>query len=230
PRGPPEPRPPGRILAGSMDFFLTRRFHMSVLSFMAKWLRDSNRRKRPTVRKPPRARLALEALDDRILPSVTEFPIPNTLTPRPEGITRGPDGNIWFAETLADRIGRITPAGVVTQFSLPFRSAPAEITAGPDGNLWFTENGSSRIGRITTTGAITEFSAGITPNGGPAGITRGPDGNLWFTETQANKIGRITPGGVVTEFSAGITPGTQPNFITAGPDGNVWFTQGGNSN
>ena len=44
---------------------------MSVLSFMAKRLRDSGRRKRTTVRKPPRARLALEALDERILLSVT---------------------------------------------------------------------------------------------------------------------------------------------------------------
>src|SRR5262249_18901794 len=44
---------------------------MSVLNFMAKRLRDSGRRKRTTVRKPPRPRLALEALDDRILLSVT---------------------------------------------------------------------------------------------------------------------------------------------------------------
>src|SRR5262250_830471 len=103
---------------------------MPVLRFMAKWFGNSGRRKRTTVRKPPRTRLALEALDDRILLSVTEFPIPDTVTPRPEGITRGPDGNLWFAETLADRIGRITPAGVVTQFSLPFLSGRAEITAG----------------------------------------------------------------------------------------------------
>src|SRR5262245_64901599 len=142
---------------------------MSVPSFMAKWLRDGGRRKRVTVRKRPRHRLALEALDERILPSVTEFPIPliDVLNSRPEGITRGPDGNLWFAETLADRIGRITPAGVVTQFSLPFLSAPAEITAGPDGNLWFTEAGSSRIGRITPAGVITALAAGITPNSGP---------------------------------------------------------------
>ena len=47
---------------------------MSVPSFMAKWLRDSVRGKRTTLRNPLRPRLALEALDDRILLSVTEFP------------------------------------------------------------------------------------------------------------------------------------------------------------
>src|SRR5262252_6287005 len=97
-----------------------------------KWLRGSGKR-RATVRKPPRARLALEALDDRILLSVTEFPIVNDLNNRPQGITRGPDGNLWFTETSTDRIGRITPAGVVTEFSAGITpgSGPNEITAGP---------------------------------------------------------------------------------------------------
>jgi streptogramin lyase len=203
---------------------------MSVFTFITKRFGDIGLRKRRSVRKHPRPQPVMEALDNRILMSVTEFPIPDTTTARPEGITRGPDGNLWFTETLADRIGRITPAGVVTQFSLPFLSQPSEITAGPDGNLWFTETGSGRIGRITTAGVITEFSAGITPNSRPVGITRGPDGNLWFTEVQANKVGRITAAGVVTEFSAGITPGTALNLITAGPDGNLWFTQRPNSN
>jgi streptogramin lyase len=49
------------------------------------------------------------------------------------------------------QIGRITPAGQITQFSLSMlqENSPQEITAGPDGNLWFTENGSDQIGRLT---------------------------------------------------------------------------------
>ena len=112
---------------------------MYVLSFMAKWLRDGSGRKRTTVRKRPRHRLTLETLDDRILLSgITEFLTP-TAGSQPFGITRGPDGNVWFAEGLAEKIGRITPAGVVTEFALPPGTQPVQITAGPDGNLWFTE-------------------------------------------------------------------------------------------
>ncbi len=33
-------------------------------------------------------------------------------------ITTGPDGNLWVTEETADRIARITPAGVVTEFSV----------------------------------------------------------------------------------------------------------------
>jgi streptogramin lyase len=144
----------------------------------------------------------------------------------PLGIAAGPDGNLWFTEKTASKIGRITPSGAVTEFATGITptSMPLGITAGPDGNLWFTENspGKSKIGRITPSGTVTEFATGITLNSGPTGIVAGPDGNLWFTESSAGKIARITPSGTVTEFSVG--PGSAPYAITAGPDGNLWFT------
>jgi virginiamycin B lyase len=161
-----------------------------------------------------------------------------------EGITAGPDGNLWFTEILASRVGRITPAGVVTEFSAGITGSPEEITAGPDSNLWFTEpskqNEPDQIGRITPAGVVTEFSAGLTSkvldgtnidgsplvNGAaPQGIAAGRDGNLWFTEPGTDRIGRITPAGVITEFSTGITPESDPTAITAGSDGNIWFTE-----
>ena len=67
-----------------------------------------------------------------------EYPIP-TSGSVPNGITAGPDGNLWFAERLGVKIGKITTAGVITEFPVPtFGSYPNGITAGPDGNLWFT--------------------------------------------------------------------------------------------
>ena len=157
--------------------------------------------------------------------TVTLFSIPGPDV-SPFAITAGPDGNLWFTER-ADQIGRITPVGVISEFSAGITpgGGPYGITSGPDGNLWFTEYDGNRIGRITPAGVVTEFSAGITPNSHPVSITTGPDGNLWFTE-ESGRIGRITPAGVVTEFSAGITPNFGLFAITAGPDGNLWFTEG----
>jgi streptogramin lyase len=172
--------------------------------------------------------------------TIDEFSAGITPDSHPTGIAAGPDGNLWFTvydvgystSTSADRIGRITPAGVITEFSagISRNSYLADIAAGPDGNLWFTEQGSrvpgrsgrSGIGRITLAGVVTEFRAGISEHSVPNGIAAGPDGNLWFTEREANQIGRITPAGVVTEFSAGAN--TYPQSIAAGPDGNLWFT------
>jgi virginiamycin B lyase len=124
-------------------------------------------------------------------------PLPtHSLSSLPEGITVGPDGNLWFAEFNVGNIGRITTAGLVTEFHI-FNGGPWGIRAGPDGNLWFTEADANSIGRITTGGSFTSLfplpsTCGNKFGCKPLGITAGPDGNLWFTEFQGNKIGRIT--------------------------------------
>jgi virginiamycin B lyase len=154
--------------------------------------------------------------------TISEFPIP-TVDSKPQGITTGPDGALWFTEENSGNIGRITTAGVITEFPTPAAGEPEYITTGPDGALWFTEFTGNQIGRITTAGVFTEFPV-PTPGSYPSGITTGPDGALWFTESQTNKIGRITTAGVVTEFPTP-TVNSNPQDITAGPDGALWFTE-----
>src|SRR5262249_57305020 len=112
-------------------------------------------------------------------------------------------------ELLANKTGRITPAGVVTEFSAGITpgTQPLFITAGPDGNVWFTQQPNSTavpgaIGRITPAGVVTEFSAGLSQGGQLHGITTGPDGNLWFTEINFGGIGRVTPAGALADAVA----------------------------
>ncbi|HMH50707.1 MAG TPA: FG-GAP-like repeat-containing protein [Candidatus Acidoferrum sp.] len=160
-------------------------------------------------------------------PLFRPFALPNAGS-APVGITAGPDGNLWFTERAGNRIGNITPAGVITEFPLPTAgSGPTGIVSGPDGNLWFTERDGNRIGKVTPAGVITEFTL-PTAGSGPFGITTGPDGNLWFTERDGDRVGYITPAGVITEFTLP-TAGSAPTGIVSGPDGNLWFTEtGGN--
>jgi virginiamycin B lyase len=72
----------------------------------------------------------------------------------PSGITRGPDGAMWFTEggiwagstaTYSGRIGRIAADGTITEYGSNL-SNPTQIAVGPDGNLWFTEHGFGRFG------------------------------------------------------------------------------------
>lgn len=149
----------------------------------------------------------------------------------PIGITLGPDGNLWFTDEGTGQIGRITPAGVVTEFAAPTGSLAlsteyGSIVKGPDGNLWFTEPGANAIGQISPSGTIQQFPI---PTGGgmPEDIAVGPDGNLWFTDDGlANAIGKVTPSGVFQDFPLP-TKNEGPGGITAGPDGNMWFIEGG---
>jgi streptogramin lyase len=92
-------------------------------------------------------------------------------------IAAGPDGNLWFTEANLNKVGRITPAGVVAEFDLTQNADPRDITAAPDGNLWVTENYGTRLARIGTDGAVREFDLSVSPRGG---VITGPDGNLWF--------------------------------------------------
>ncbi len=71
---------------------------------------------------------------------INEFPIP-TADSGPQGITTGPDGNLWFTEFDGNKIGMINPAThAVNEFPTPTASSgPEGITTGADGNLWFAE-------------------------------------------------------------------------------------------
>jgi streptogramin lyase len=161
----------------------------------------------------------------------TEYPVPTSSSYLNEGITKGPDGNLWFIEGNGIIISRMAPTGVVTgQFPVPSTgiygngSGAGSITAGPDGNLWFPEYFANNIGRITPGGVITEFPI-LSSGTFPASIAAGPDGNLWFTQYLGNSIGRITPAGVITEFPVPSGGLYGAFLITAGPDGNLWFTE-----
>src|SRR5262245_25653246 len=91
--------------------------------------------------------------------SVLEFPALPTADSAPTAIAKAPDGRLWFTEKDANRVARMTTAGVITEYPVPTaNSAPERITAGPDGYVWFTERNAGKIGRILGTGgAIVEF-------------------------------------------------------------------------
>ncbi len=152
---------------------------------------------------------------------ITEVPIGSGDS---QGIAVDGEGNAWTVKLGTGKIVRVTPGGVVTEFSPPTaNSGPRDITIGPDGNLWFTQGTPNQIGRITPSGAITEFPLSTT--GSASFITAGADGNLWYTAANNNSINRLSTSGQVTGSFAIPTFSASPAGIIAGPDGNVWFTE-----
>jgi len=153
---------------------------------------------------------------------IREFKVPNPDS-SPSDITVGADGNLWFTESNANNIARMTPSGVITEFAT---SAPTTgITTGADGNVWFLEDNIGVVAKITPSGQITEFPPTGCPFYGSlfGGITKGPDGNVWYTDVSCTGLSKITPSGQVTDFTVPTSVFTFPSVITAGPDGNLWF-------
>jgi uncharacterized repeat protein (TIGR01451 family) len=157
-------------------------------------------------------------------PGIIEYPVNSPAGAGPRGITTGPDGALWFAQSDGNAIARISTSGTPTSFALPpfpGGRTPDAITTGPDGALWFTLDSVPAIGRMTTTGQVTEYPLAKTTVLGFT-ITVGPDGALWFPEA-TGKIGRITTSGQITEFPLP-DPMTGSSALAAGPDHNLWFT------
>jgi virginiamycin B lyase len=139
-------------------------------------------------------------------------PTPNSF---PGDITTGADGNMWFVEGAVDKFARITPSGVITEFTGV--SSPTSIAAGPDGNIWVASAFVPQVARVTPAGDITLFP---TPSQ-PTIIRPGNRDNLLFTEFSASKFASITTSGIVTESVEFIH--SFPEGITAGTGGQVWF-------
>jgi virginiamycin B lyase len=137
------------------------------------------------------------------------------------GIAAGVDGALWFTRPSANKIGRITIQGAVTEFAIPTaNSQPYNIVAGFDGALWFNEGGANKIGQITTGGVITEFPVPRSVGN----LASGPDKAIWFTSRDGGYIDRLTKDGAVTEYSVPISGDF--HGISTGPDGALWFAAG----
>jgi streptogramin lyase len=186
--------------------------------------------------------------------SVTSFPVSvgsSGSALQIVSLTTGPDGNVWFdanfAPTFTDSqvvIGKVTPAGQVTEFppipvSAGLGGVANSIVSGPDGDLWFGYTSDNLkfqgfksqefIGQVTTTGAITLFPISSFGSNSPLfvdSITPGADGNLWFTEGMVKHfvVGRMSPSGVVTQFPVGkllsgdVANGPNSSLILTGPN------------
>ena len=110
----------------------------------------------------------------------------------PGNITTGPEGNLWFTETVwissyfynrvevRGIVGRITPDGQITDFYVSNEYTPDQVTAGPDGDVWYTAS-----------------SNALCEGGGTGCIYWNPPG--WL-------VGRITPGLLAIEIESERVP------------------------
>jgi virginiamycin B lyase len=156
--------------------------------------------------------------------SLKQFRVP-TADSEPLSITNGSDGNRWFVEGNLDSvlespaIGRITPAGDITEFPVncSFCSL-SDIVQGPQSILYFTSNDPT-LGRISTSG---EFLAPISmPDSDVLAGDLAVHGNeIWITDFNNDSLWRYyVTDGKFTQF-----PVPEPADVAVDSGGRVWFT------
>lgn len=167
-----------------------------------------------------------------ITPNVSyEYAIP-TAGSGPFALATGIDGNIYFTENTASKVGQLSTGGTFNEIATTTANAgPAGIISGPDGGLWFTESEAGKIGTVKTTSFTTtglkEYPVTWAPSH-PAFISRGPaNDTLYFTDPAQNAVGSITTSGVVAGPYAIPSANANPQGLAVGPDNKIWFAENG---
>jgi WD40 repeat protein len=113
----------------------------------------------------------------------------------PEGITVGPDGNIYVASEYSANVTKWSPTGTyLGEFVAP-SGGWEDLQFGPDGNLYTIAHFGTPDGPISkwdgTTGAyLGQWGAGA-PVSHQHGLTFGPDGNPYFGHEIFGPVGSI---------------------------------------
>lgn len=141
-----------------------------------------------------------------------------------EDIVAGPDKNMWFTLPGIDRIGRLTPTGVRSEFAiLSGPPLPFGLAVAADGSAWFTLPESNRVGHVDRAGHLQIYTP-PTRDSEPAGIAVASDGSAWFVEYRGRHVTHVTESGVMHEYSTSL-PALRPEAVAVTPTGQVWWTE-----
>ncbi len=140
----------------------------------------------------------------------------------PEDVAVDASGNLYIADTAADAIRKVTPAGIITTVAGtgtagfsgdggPATSAqiktPSGVAVDRSGNLYIADTYNLRIRKVTPDGIITTVAGGGTVYTGdgiaattaglafPAGVRVDAAGNLYVADE--SRVQLITPDGII---------------------------------
>jgi streptogramin lyase len=148
-------------------------------------------------------------------------------------VAPAPDDTVWFVESSARKIGRLSCDSCnITEFSPPQSlnlASPTQVTVDNSGNVWFTDHGNNQFGefnpntnswRVLPIGYCQDYCI----NGLPNAIFLGAKNTIWFSEHIAGRIANYDPStGILTEY---IIPSNSPPFswwAMPGTNNLVWF-------
>jgi sugar lactone lactonase YvrE len=140
----------------------------------------------------------------------------------PEGITIGPDGDLYIADWLAYRIMRLSRAGDLSiAVQLPQRgsgsSGPRDVAFDNEGRMYVVTP--SEILRITRGGDVEPI---VIDNCCMSKIEFGPDGSLYFANERTNEVQILRPDGGVEVLLGGLE---HPFDITFSPEGEMYISE-----
>ena len=155
-----------------------------------------------------------------------EYAIP-TESGGPFALLLDDDGNLWFTESQAGKIGVLdTKTAEIKEFSpkIPLKS-PEALFFDTQGNLWIAEHTGPGIVKFDTALETFEKISAPDSNSLPFGMTQDKYGNIWFAQHTVDRLGVYDPyNDDLVEVQL---PTTQSftQFMTSDDKDNVWFVE-----
>jgi RHS repeat-associated protein len=130
----------------------------------------------------------------------------------PRDVAFAPDGSMYIADTLNNRIRRVGPDGRMSTVPGSEEHQPHYVEVGPDGSVYVSYTNLQCIRRIRPDGTAMTFAGqcdmqgGDSGDGGPASqarlnypqdIVMGRDGNLYIADFDNDRIRYVTPEGLI---------------------------------
>jgi streptogramin lyase len=144
------------------------------------------------------------------------------------GIMLGKDGDIWFVEV--QHVGKLTPAGKLTEYPTPQTEGGSGIAWGEDGLVWFVTYSATDRGYVLTslnpkTGEVSASNAIATSSG--LAIVAAADGSIWHGITGSPMyLARFDPKTQTTKMYKGpvnFSFSPCPGSMTLASDGSIWY-------
>jgi sugar lactone lactonase YvrE len=134
-------------------------------------------------------------------------------------------GDVYVADTVNNRIRKVTKAGVVTTLAgsgavayadgsgvAASFSSPSALAFNPAGDLIVSDANNNRIRKVTTAGVVTTLAGSGTMDSvdgsgtaasfnGPVAVAVNSAGVAYVGEASGNRIRQVTPAGVVTNLA-----------------------------
>jgi len=113
----------------------------------------------------------------------------------PFRIASGPDGAVWFTELGANKLGRITTGGTLTEYRL--KGGPLGITPGPGGRMYVSLYAAHALAQVNLHGEVLR-TWHLTGASSAFQVAPGVDGTVWVTDDNGGRVYRVTPDASTT--------------------------------
>ncbi|MBW3623860.1 MAG: hypothetical protein KY468_10685 [Armatimonadetes bacterium] len=152
-------------------------------------------------------------------------PAASTPLHSPEGVALGPDGSLFFSDSLNHRVRRVTPGGLLVTVAgtgvagyggddgpatQALLDRPEGIAVDALGHLFIADYGNHRVRRVTPGGRITTLAGELKGDAGdglparaaalraPIGVTVDPKGQIYIADPENFRVRKVGPDGILT--------------------------------